>query len=121
VRDPEDGRKRTLVELMRTEGGRKLEMLLKRLEERGLREVRGRLEAGPARQAIVESAAAGGYDLIVIGTHGRTGLAHVVLGSVAEWVVRHAPVPVLTVRSGMAPIQAAHAPPPAAEALNSQW
>jgi universal stress protein A len=34
----------------------------------------------------------------VMGTHGRTGLAHLVVGSVAERVVRHAPVPVLTIR-----------------------
>ncbi|MBE7447573.1 MAG: universal stress protein [Kofleriaceae bacterium] len=37
-------------------------------------------------------------ELIVMGTHGRTGLAHVVLGSVTERVVRHSVVPVLTVR-----------------------
>ena len=37
-------------------------------------------------------------DLIAIGTHGRTGLSHVVMGSVAENVVRHATCPVLTVR-----------------------
>jgi Universal stress protein family len=39
-------------------------------------------------------------DLIVIATHGRTGLAHVLVGSVAETVVRTAPCPVLTVRPG---------------------
>ncbi|MCA9073376.1 MAG: universal stress protein, partial [Planctomycetaceae bacterium] len=38
-------------------------------------------------------------DLIVMGTHGRSGLAHVLLGSVAEKVVRKSPCPVLTVRS----------------------
>ena len=37
-------------------------------------------------------------DLIVMGTHGHTGLAHVFLGSVADKVVRRAPCPVLTVR-----------------------
>ena len=47
---------------------------------------------------IVEAARSRGSDLIVIGTHGRTGLKHVVLGSVAERVVQHAPVAVLTVR-----------------------
>ena len=40
----------------------------------------------------------GKYDAIVVGTHGRTGLAHVLLGSVAERVVRRAPMPVVTVR-----------------------
>ena len=38
-------------------------------------------------------------DLIVISTHGRTGLAHLLIGSVAENVVRHSPCPVLSVRS----------------------
>jgi len=37
-------------------------------------------------------------DLIVIGTHGRTGLDHALLGSTAERVVRHAPCPVMVVR-----------------------
>ena len=39
-----------------------------------------------------------GVDLIVIGTHGRGGLSHALLGSVAEKVVRKAPCPVLTVQ-----------------------
>jgi nucleotide-binding universal stress UspA family protein len=38
-------------------------------------------------------------DVLVVGTHGRTGLAHLVLGSIAEKVVRRAAVPVVTVRS----------------------
>ena len=42
-----------------------------------------------------------GADLIVIGTHGRGGLSHALLGSVAEKVVRKAPCPVLTVRPQM--------------------
>jgi universal stress protein A len=41
--------------------------------------------------------AARGVDLIVMSTAGRTGLAHILIGSVAEKVVRHAPVPVLTI------------------------
>ncbi|MFN3532405.1 MAG: universal stress protein [Candidatus Brocadia sp.] len=47
---------------------------------------------------IVNAATEIGADIVVIGTHGRTGLSHVVMGSVAEKVVRKAPCPVLTVR-----------------------
>jgi nucleotide-binding universal stress UspA family protein len=47
---------------------------------------------------IVEVAAAKKADLIVISTHGRTGLSHFIIGSVAERVVRMAPCPVLTIR-----------------------
>ena len=48
--------------------------------------------------AAAEVARKHGVDLIVMGTHGRAGLAHVLLGSVAERVVRKAPCPVLTVK-----------------------
>ena len=48
---------------------------------------------------ILRYAKSANIDLIVMGTHGRTGLARLVLGSVAEAVVRAAPCPVLTVRS----------------------
>jgi universal stress protein A len=46
---------------------------------------------------IVRHAKTAGADLIVVGTHGRTGIAHVVLGSVAERVVQRSPCPVLAV------------------------
>lgn len=54
---------------------------------------------GPAAQAIAAMAEHHKADLIVMGTHGRTGVAHVLLGSVAERVLRLAPCPVLTVRA----------------------
>jgi nucleotide-binding universal stress UspA family protein len=54
--------------------------------------------AGHPADAIVRVAQERGADLIVMGTHGRTGLQHALLGSVAEKVVRLAPCPVLTVR-----------------------
>ena len=53
---------------------------------------------GGAVEAIVEYASEHKIDLIVISTHGRTGLSHVLLGSVAERIVREAPCPVLTIR-----------------------
>ncbi len=51
---------------------------------------------GDPYQRIID--AAEGMDAIVMSTHGRTGLAHLLIGSVAEKVVRHAPIPVLTIR-----------------------
>lgn len=53
---------------------------------------------GSPRVEIVRYAREHDIDLIVLSTHGRTGLPHVILGSVAENVVRTAPCPVLTVR-----------------------
>lgn len=57
------------------------------------------LEDASAARAICDYAKKAGADLIVISTHGRTGLKHLLIGSVAERVVRHAEVPVLTLRS----------------------
>ena len=53
---------------------------------------------GDPTEQILELASAGGADLIVMGTHGRVGRLHSLLGSVAEAVVRNSPCPVLTVR-----------------------
>ena len=47
---------------------------------------------------IIKKALETGADLIVVGTHGRTGLDHVLFGSTAEKVVRKSPVPVMTIR-----------------------
>jgi nucleotide-binding universal stress UspA family protein len=60
------------------------------------------LEGIPYLQ-IVEAAKGHQADLVVIGTHGRTGLSHMMLGSVAERVVRTSEVPVLTIRSAGSP------------------
>jgi nucleotide-binding universal stress UspA family protein len=53
---------------------------------------------GRAWQEVIEIAREQKCDLIILATHGYTGLKHVLLGSVAEKIVRHAPCPVLTVR-----------------------
>jgi nucleotide-binding universal stress UspA family protein len=52
-------------------------------------------------EAILHVAAELGVHGIAMGTHGRSGIAHALLGSVAEHVVRHSPVPVLVVRQGL--------------------
>jgi universal stress protein A len=64
---------------------------------RGLRS-RAVLKMGPAAAGLVEAVNEVGGDLVVVGTHGRTGLERVLLGSVAEQVVRAAPCAVLTVK-----------------------
>lgn len=56
------------------------------------------IRAGDPKTEILAYAEEAGVDLVVMGTHGRTGLDHYLIGSVAEKVVRRSPVPVLTVR-----------------------
>ncbi len=60
--------------------------------------VEHRLLAGDPAEAIVRVAETENIDLIVMGTHGRRGLARLLMGSVAEAVVRAAPCPVLTMK-----------------------
>jgi len=54
---------------------------------------------GTAWAGVCDYAKDRAIDLIVIGTHGRTGLTHVLIGSTAERIVQHAPCPVLTVKN----------------------
>jgi len=56
------------------------------------------VRVGRAWQEVIEIAREEKGDLIILATHGYTGLKHVLLGSVAEKIVRHAPCPVLSVR-----------------------
>jgi nucleotide-binding universal stress UspA family protein len=60
-------------------------------------------------QAIVEAATRLASDLIVLGTHGRGALSRMFVGSVAEYVLRHAAIPVLTVREQPAALVSAEA------------
>ncbi len=68
------------------------------LAQRGI-EVEGVVREGYAATAIVDEAASQQADLVVIGTHGLSGLKHMLLGSIAERVVQKAPCPVLTVKA----------------------
>jgi nucleotide-binding universal stress UspA family protein len=68
-------------------------------EQAGASRVETRSLQGDIASEIVDLAKKDGHDLIVMGTHGRTGASHVLLGSIAEKVVRRAPCPVLTVRA----------------------
>jgi len=60
--------------------------------------ITGRTSVGTPFLEIIREARSGQFDLIVVGTHGRTGLRHMLIGSVAEKLVRKAPCPVLTVK-----------------------
>lgn len=84
-----------------------VETMLKERGETALREARERCSAerieislleGPPGREIVDYAEQNSCDLIVMGTHGRGGLNRLLLGSVAERVIRSATVPVMTIR-----------------------
>lgn len=69
------------------QGGAPIELGMRRAEERG------------ACEGILEAAREEGADLIVVGSHGRTGISRLMLGSIAAKVVAQSPVPVLVARS----------------------
>ncbi len=77
------------------------ENMLDKLRAEALRDssvdIRAVVEYGSPVQEILSFSHSGGFDMLVMGTHGRTGLRHLLMGSVAEAVVRRALCPVLTV------------------------
>lgn len=83
----------------RVEGRYRMNGLLAALQARRATD---EIAAGPVAETIARIAAERGSSLIVMGTHGRTGLAHALVGSIAERVIRIASCPVLTVRQGLA-------------------
>ena len=96
----EEEHRRHLDELMETTGETRRTVMENDAEARTGVDITSHLVRGIAPgETIVESASNLGSELIVMGTHGRRGLSHLLLGSVAERVVRTSAVPVLTVRS----------------------
>lgn len=91
-----------LLEEQQRSAREQLAALEKSLQNRGVK-VLTTLETGTPYQKIVEEADRRNADLIVMATHGRTGLSHLLLGSVAERVVRSARCAVLTVPGYKAP------------------
>jgi nucleotide-binding universal stress UspA family protein len=85
------------LETLERDARRELARLLPEAEAAHV-EVTRLVDMGVPYQRIVETATAESVDLIVMATHGRTGLSHLVLGSVAERIVRLARCPVLTIR-----------------------
>jgi nucleotide-binding universal stress UspA family protein len=87
-----------LIHEAREAARKKLESALEAIRKQGVKAT-GHLAEVPAAPAIAQVAGEVKADLVVIGTHGRTGLKHVLLGSVAERTLRLAPCAVLTVKS----------------------
>jgi nucleotide-binding universal stress UspA family protein len=81
---------------MRTDAAEKLERAVAEVREQNI-PCTGASESGRTYTAIVDHAARIGAGLIVMGSHGRHGLGHLLLGSVAEKVVQNAPCPVLVI------------------------
>jgi nucleotide-binding universal stress UspA family protein len=81
----------------KAEGQKRLGMLIAKARKAGVR-VKALLLDGVAHEQITRAARTKRADLLVLGTHGRTGLARFFLGSVASRVIASATVPVLTVR-----------------------
>jgi nucleotide-binding universal stress UspA family protein len=78
--------------------GAQLDELVREEVPQAAHPIATRVEPGHVPYSILEQLRAQPYEMCVVGTHGRTGISHLVLGSVAERIVRHAPCPVLTVR-----------------------
>ena len=82
-----------------------LTQVAERLGASGLRNVERAVWYGPAPYAVVEAARLHKVDLIVMTTHGRSGLGRLILGSVAESVLRGTTTPILVVRAAEAPVE----------------
>jgi nucleotide-binding universal stress UspA family protein len=87
-----------MVARMRQQLGHELEALAQQPRSEGIKVETAVIE-GIAYSSIVDYAKEWSADLIVMGTHGRSGLSHALTGSVAERVVRLAPCPVLITRA----------------------
>ena len=89
-----------------------------RVVDAGVENVETSVWYGPPAEAIVEAARSRGAGLIVMSSHGRSGLGRLVLGSVAESVLRATPTPILLIRAGGAPLDVPFCTRPAARELS---
>lgn len=90
-----------LAERERVADAEGMDRVVRRLVAEGT-DVCGRVIPGLPEKEIVTVAERENVDLVIVGTAGKSGLMHVLLGSVADRVLRHASCPVLTVRAGEA-------------------
>jgi universal stress protein A len=92
-----DGSRRSLSELIRENAEREMTEFLARVKTPPGRTYKHHLITGDPVASIIAEASKPGYDVIVVGTHGRTGMTKLLLGSVTEKLIRLSPIPVLTV------------------------
>lgn len=107
--DPDYTVNKMYLDHLRDEANRQLASLESRVKAAG-QSIVTRIEVGIPSQCVQAVAEEIGADLLVVGTHGRTGLDHVLVGSTAERVVRVAPCPVLAVKADKGAAQAAQVP-----------
>lgn len=88
---------RSLAEMIRENAQKDMNEFLSKVEPATAVTTTHRLLSGDPATVILQQLEGQKYDLVVMGTHGRSGFAHLLLGSVAEKLVRHSKVPVLTV------------------------
>jgi nucleotide-binding universal stress UspA family protein len=96
VNFPMDATVVSIYSLLEKEGKDAVDYVVKEGEKAGVKVEAKVVEGNPAKKIVDE---AENYDLVVMGTLGRTGISKLLLGSVAERVVRLAPCPVLVVRT----------------------
>ena len=107
--DPDYTVNKMYLDHLRDEAKRQLSSLETRVKAAG-HLIATRIDVGIPSQCVQAVAEEIGADLLVVGTHGRTGLDHVLVGSTAERVVRIAPCPVLAVKADKGAAPATQAP-----------
>ena len=88
---------KSLIAMIQQNAQRDLDEFLRSAEVGSGAPLTGRLLSGDPASALLHELKQGSHDLVVVGSHGRTGLSHLLIGSVAEKLVRLSPVPVLIV------------------------
>lgn len=92
-----DGSRRSLSELIRDNAEREMLEFLAGVKVPPGKTYEHKLVSGDPASAIITEASKPGYDVLVVGSHGRTGMTKLLLGSVTERLIRLSPIPVLTV------------------------